>query len=302
MAYTSLDDMTSELAAGKSYHSDWFKLSGANAYVAGNAYDLSCYAGVPIINAWTGTALNAQVPTEATGWGIYHGGNVSTDVKQILSAMGLVVGTTAAPGMLILVDVAMYYPGISLLSTSAQTMVNGTSLSRYTNGKGLRPYIVMTALTGNPAGTPVMDVSAGFNYRDQDDNDAIFTGMALNFTTGGTAIPPVGKIVHCGPQANLPGPFLPLNAGDTGIKRVNSFKLSTAYTTATVATAAIVLAKPILTLPLVGIGVPSERAFFAPSPLGTVIPDGACLSWLYFPGAATAANSTFFGSLDAGWG
>lgn len=302
MAYTSLDDMTSELAAGKSAHTDWFKLSGAAAYVAGNAYDLSTFDGVPVINTYAGSALTATVPTEATGWGIYHGGNVSSDVKQILAAMGLVVGTTAAPGLLILVDVALYYPGVNLLVTTTQSMTNSTTLTRYTNGKGLRPYIVATARTGNPAGTPVMDVSAGFNYKGQDDNDAAFTGMALNFTTGGTAIPPVGKIVHCGPQAACPGPFLPLNAGDTGIKMVNSFKLSTAYTTATVMTAAIVLAKPILTLPLVGIGVPSERAFFAPSPLGTIIPDGACLNWLYFPGAATAANSTFFGSLDFGWG
>lgn len=302
MAYTSLDDMTSELAAGKFFHADWFKLSGAAAYAAGNAYDLSLFDGVPVINTYAGTALTATVPTESTGWGIYHGGNVSSDVKQILNTMALVVGTTSAPGMLILVDVALYYPGINLLSTSTQTMTNSTTLTRYTSGVGLRPFIVVTARTGNPSGTPVMDVSTGLNYRNQSDADANFTGMALNFTTGATAVPPVGKIVHCAPQAANPGPFLPLNAGDTGIKRVNSFKLSTAYGTASPLTAAIVLCKPILTLPLVGIGVPGQQSYFAPSPVGTVIPDGACLSWLYFPGAATAANSTFFGSIDLGWG
>lgn len=300
MAYTSTDDMVSELAAGKSYRSDYFKLSGAAAHVAGNAYDMSLNAGVPVANTYPGTALNAVVPTELTGWGIYHGGDVSGDTKHILNAMAVAVGATSAPGILILVDVALYYPGIDLKSTALQTMVNGVSLTRWTTGKGLRPYIVVTAQSGGtPASTPVLSV---FNYRDQDDNDGAFSGMTINFTAGAAAIPPVSKIVHCAPAANHPGPFLPLNAGDTGIKRVNTLQLSTAYTGATTTTGCIVLCKPLLSIPLVGIGVPGERSFFAPSPILPTIPDGACLNWLYFPGAATAANSTFFGALDLGWG
>jgi len=300
MAYTSTDDMVSELAAGKAYRSDFFKLSGAAAHVAGNAYDLSLNTGVPVANTYPGTALNAVVPTELTGWGIYHGGDVSGDTKHVLNAMALAVGGTSAPGILILVDVALYYPGIDLKATTLQTMVNGSTLTRWTNGKGLRPYIVVTTQSGGtPASTPVMSV---FNYRDQDDNDAAYSGPTINFTAGAAAIPPVSKIVHCAPAAGHPGIFLPLNAGDTGIKRVNTFQLSTAYTGATTTTGCIVLCKPILSIPLVGIGVPGERSFFAPSPILPTIPDGACLNWLYFPGAATAANSTFFGNLDLGWG
>lgn len=299
MAYTSTDDMTSELAAGKSYRTDFFKLNNV-AHVAGNCYDLSIGAGVPVANTYPGTALNAVVPTEATGWGMLHGGDVSGDTKHILNAMAMVVGTTSAPGILMLIDVALYYPGIDLRLTTAQSMVNGVSLSRYTDGKGLRPFIVCTVQSGGtPASTPRMSV---FNYRDQDDNDAAFSGMTIDFTAGAAAIPPASKIVHCAPAANHPGPFLPLNAGDTGIKRVNSIQLSTAYTGSTTTTGCIVLCKPILSIPLVGIGVPGERSFFAPAPILPTIPDGACLSLLYFPGAATAANSTFFGNLDLGWG
>lgn len=299
MAYTSTDDMTAELAAGKSFRTDFFKLNNV-AHVAGNCYDLSIGSGVPVANTYPGTALNAVVPTEATGWGMRHGGDVSADTKHILNAMAMVVGTTSAPGILMLIDVAMYYPGIDLKSTALQTMVNGVGLTRYTNGKGLRPFIVCTVQSGGtPASTPVMSV---FNYRDQDDNDTAFSGMTINFTAGAAGIPPASKIVHCAPASNHPGPFLPLNAGDTGIKRVNTFQLSTAYTGSTTTTGCIVLCKPILSIPLVGIGVPGERSFFAPAPILPSIPDGACLSLLYFPGAATAANSTFFGNLDLGWG
>lgn len=300
MAWSSLDSMVASLVAGKQIKSDFFKLSGAAAHVAGNAYDLSLTTGVPFANTYAGTALNSVAPSESTGWGIQHGGNVTTDIKALMNSLAVVVGSNSAPGILMLVDVALYYPGVNLLLTTLQTLVQSASLTRYTNGKGLRPFIAVTALTGTPASTPVMSV---FNYRDQDDNDAALSGVGtINFTAGAAGIPPITKIVHCAPAANHPGPFLPLNAGDTGIKRVNSFQLSTAYTGATVLTAAIVLAKPIAYIPLVGVGVPSERSFFAPSPLMPVIPDGACLSLLYYPGAATAANSVFMGALDFGWG
>ena len=296
--YTSLDDITAELAAGKGTRADFFKLA-ATAYVAGNAYDLALATGnPPNASIYSGTALNAQVPTEATGWGIYHGGNVTPDTKQVLNAQCSFTGTTAAPGIATLVDVALYYPGINLLLTTLQTMVNTNTLTRWTDGLGLRPYLVMTALTGNGASTPVLSV---FNYRDQGDVDAAYSGTTINFTTGGTAIPPVGKIVHAGPQANLTGMFLPLNAGDTGIKRVNTLQLSTAYTTATVATACLVLCRPLLSIPLVAPGVPGERSFIFHAPAKTIVPDGACLTWLYQANAATAANSVFQGHLDLGW-
>lgn len=301
MAFTSLDDMVAELAAGKQWRADFFKLSGAAAFVAGNAYDLSLMGGVPPANTYPGTALTSVAPDDTTGWGIWHGGNVSTDAKHILNALAAAVGTNSAPGILILVDVALYYPGVDLKSTSLQTMTQSAALARYTNGKGLRAFIVTTVQSGGtPASTPVL---SAFNYRDQDDNDGALTGVGtINFTAGAAGIPPVGKVVHCAPAANHPGPFLPLNAGDTGIKRVNSLQLSTAYTGATTTTGAVVLAKPLLSIPLTAVGAAAERSFFAPTPLLPATPDGACLSFLYFPGAAVAANSVFAGNLDLGWG
>lgn len=301
MAITGLDDLASKLALGQQWSQDWFKLSGANAFVAGNAYDLSLYSGSPAANTYPGTALNSVVPTEATGWGMIHGGNVSADTKMILNALAYAVGSNSAPGILRLVDVAMYYPGVDLRATTLQTMVQAASLTRHTTGRGLRAFIVTTVQTGGtPASTPVMSI---FNYRNQADVDAALTGVGtINFTAGAAAIPPVGKIVHCAPAANHPGPFLPLNAGDTGIKRVNTFQLSTAYTGSTTTTGAIVLCRPLTSVPLVAVGVPGERSLFAPAPILPVIPDGACLAWLYFPGAAVAANSIFQGVTDLGWG
>jgi len=73
MAIQSQDQLITSLTSGKTWRADWNKITGAAAYTAGRWYDLSSLAGTPIANAWTGTALNARVPDETTGFGLYHG-------------------------------------------------------------------------------------------------------------------------------------------------------------------------------------------------------------------------------------
>jgi hypothetical protein len=297
MTLASIDTIIAAAAAGQKYRNFFYKLTGGQAQIAGHAYDLTPNTGVPSnSNAYAGTALNAYAPNEASGWGIYHGGNVSSLVKNLTDFLGMAAGGTSAPGMLLLVDIALYYPGIDLKSTSLQTMVNSTTLTRYTDGKGLRPILLTTVQSGNPSGTPVMSV---FNYRDQDNNDEAFTGMTINFKTGGTNIPFVSQIVHAATQAACPGPFLPLNTGDTGIKRINTFQMSTAYGTATTVTGCFALVKELAMLPIGAIGAPAQRSFLSQMP---TIPDGACLGLIYLPGAATAANSIIQGHIESTWG
>jgi hypothetical protein len=297
MAYSSLDDMTAELAAGKAWRADFNKITGAVAYTAGNWYDMSLPAGNPVANTYPGTALTGVVPTESTGWGMYHGGNVSTDTKQVLNASAFSAVATAVPGVLMLVDVAKYYPGLNMLVATAQTLIAGTALSRYTTGAGLRAYVVGTALTGTSAGTPVMTAS----YTNQAGTAGRALGATINLTAGAANVPPPGKIVHSGVAANNHAPFLPLASGDTGIRSVETVTFSTAYTGATVATAALVLAKPLLSIPIVTLGVAGERNTIFQIPSSVVIPDGACLAWIYFAGANTAASTAFMGHVDFGW-
>lgn len=299
MAFQSLDDMTAELAAGKAWRADWNKITGAVAYTAGNWYDMSQPAGNPVANAYTGTALNAQVPTDATGWGIWHGGNVTADTKQVLNASAFSAVATAVPGVLMLVDVALYYPGINLLTTTAaQTLVNGSSLTRHTTGAGLRAFMVATALTGTPTGTPMMTMS----YTNQAGTAGRALGATVNFTAGAANVPTPGKLAHSGVAANNHAPFLPLASGDTGIRSVQSVTMTTNYGGATTITGALVLAKPLLSVPIVTLGVAGERNTIFQIPSSVVIPDGACLTWLYFAGANTAAATSIMGHVDFGWG
>jgi hypothetical protein len=55
-------------------------------------------------------------------------------------------------------------------------------------------------------------------------------------------------------------------------------------------------------LPLTTAGVAGERDLVNQLPSMPRIIDGACLTWLYFSGAATAANSNFYGAVEFAWG
>lgn len=292
MGFSSLDDLVTEMTAGKSWRADWNKITGGSAYTAGRWYDLSSLAGTPIANAWAGTALTFTECDESAGngtqiFGMRHGGNVSTDTKHAVNVSAVSGVATAVPSVLMLVDMEGYWPGISNNTTSAQTL-SGTPSLRYTNGVGLRLYAVQTSVGG--AGAQNIAVS----YTDQDGN----TGNTLPVTVACTASAIVGHISHSGTAANNYGPFLPLASGDYGVRNVASVTMSAATT----GTFALVLCRPLLTLPLVTASVLAERDLLNQLPSLPRIYDGACLTWLYFAGAATAASTNLYGSLEVAWG
>jgi len=293
MAWTSIDDMISEITSGKFNRIDWNKITGAAAYTAGRWYDMSALNGTPIANAWAGTALTYRACDESTGngtqiFGMRHGGDVSPDSKRILNGSAITAVATGVPSQLMLVDMCGYWPGINMNTLSSQTL-SGTPSLRYTNGVGVRAALVVVTTTGATAH------NLSLSYTDQDGN----TGNSLPVTVSCTASAITPHITHSGTAANNYGPFLPLASGDTGIRNVASVQLSAA---SGAGTAALVLYKPILTIPLTTASVASERDFMNQIPSLPEIKDGACLTWLLFTGAAVAANTNFYGSIESGYG
>ncbi len=293
MAFTSIDDLVSEITSGKFNRADWNKITGAAAYTAGRWYDFSPLAGTPVANAWTGTALNWVSCTETTGngtqiFGIPHGGNVSTDTKHILNASAITAVATGVPSQLMLVDMQGYYPGINMNVATAQTMV-GTPTLRYANGVGVRAALVIVTSSGATAHNVAMSYT----------NTAGTAGRTLPVTVSCTASAITPHITHSGTAANNYGPFLPLASGDLGVQSVQTVTISAA---SGAGTAAIALYRPLMTIPLTTAGIATERDFLNQLPSLPRIVDGACLTWLYFAGAATAAATNFYGSLEQGWG
>jgi len=288
-----MDDLYSEITNGKFNRADWNKITGGAAYTAGRWYDLSPLNGTPVANAWAGTALNWRTCDETTGngtqiFGIPHGGNVTPDTKHGLNVGAMSAVATAVPGVLMLVDMQGYYPGINMNVGTAQTLVGSPTL-RYTDGVGVRPYLVVTATTGATA----HNLSLSYT------NSAGTAGRALPVTVSATASAITPHITHSGTAANNYCPFLPLAGGDLGVRSVQTITLSAA---SGAGTAALVLARPILQLPITTVSILSERDLVNQLPSMPRIMDGACLTWLYFAGAATAANTNFYGHLESAWG
>jgi len=288
-----MDDLISEITNGKFVRNDWNKITTAGiTYAAGRWYDFSSLAGTPIANAWAGTALAWRSCDETTGngtqiFGLPHGGNVSPDTKHLLNVSAITAVATGVPAQLMLIDLQGYWPGISTNTASPQTLT-GTPSLRYANGAGCRLFWVQTATGGGTA----QNISLSYS------NTVPTGGRALPVTVAMTASAVVGHISHSGTAANNYGPFLPLASGDTGVSNVASVTFSLANT----GTGALCLARPLLTLPLTTTSVAAERDLLNQIPSLPRVMDGACLVWLYFAGAATAASTNFYGSVELGWG
>lgn len=288
----SIDNLIAAIAAGKTNRCDWNKITGAGAYVAGRTYDFSLLGGYPVANAWAGTALAWTTCTELTGngtqiFGIPHGGNVTADIKHMLNLGVQTTAATGVPGTLTLIDLQGYWPGISNNTLSAQTLT-GTPTLRYASGAGCRLFQVQTAAAGATA------QNLALSYTDQSGN----TGNVLPVTVSMTASAIVGHISHSGVAAANYGPFLPLASGDSGVQNVATVTMSAANT----GTFALCLARPLAQITLGVATIYHEKELLNQIPSLPIIKDGACLTWLYTAGAATAASTTFMGHTEVVWG
>jgi hypothetical protein len=288
MALTSFNSMVASSSSGKKWRWDWNKVTGGAAYTIGRWYDFSGLAGSPVANAWSGTALAHQATNDTTGFGIYHGGNVSTDVKQLVYAMAMTGVGTGVPGTIVLVDMQGYWPGINMNSAVAQTLT-GTPTLRYANGAGCRLALITTATTGATAHNVALSYT----------NQAGTTGRTLPVTVACTPSAIVPHITHSGTSANNYGPFLPLASGDYGVQNVATLTLSAASLGGT---AALALVRPLGYIQLATASIVGERDFVNQVFSMERIYDGACIVPFYFAGAATGASSNFFGALECLWG
>jgi hypothetical protein len=111
------------------------------------------------------------------------------------------------------------------------------------------------------------------------------------------------RVLNSGLGSGQYGPFLPLQAADTGVARVNTFTWSagTAYSTGS-PRFALCIVKPISEIPIPVTGMMAERDLRSQLVSLPQIDDGACLCWLLFSTGVTAANSQFLAVAEFGWG
>jgi hypothetical protein len=264
-------------------------------------------AGTFIVSLGTGTGANnggtynvniSQTVTAQTITGtaytngLYTGGNVSPLIKNILNVSAYSAASSAVPGVLMLVDQVAMFTVSSVTTTGPQSFTGTQTLPRYVTGAGLQAFIVPSVVMGS--GSPTIRL----NYTNA-------AGVSGRLTPASPVLPtsnstnPVGEIIYSGTGGGKYGPFMPLAAGDTGIRSIETINLSATHTSGALV---VVLCKPIFTLPLTTLGVASERDLVNQLPSMPRIFDGANLQWLYYAGASVPVNSAYYGNLDVAWG
>ena len=181
---------------------------------------------------------------------------------------------------------------INITDAGTGTHSINTLLPRYTDGAGVQAFFVNSNATALGAATP--NLSLGYTRQDGTASRATPTTLPIGKTAAAN-----GLILYSGTGAGKYGPFMPLQAPDAGIQSVETIQNSTSYVSGEYA---VVLCKPLLTMPITTLGVASERDLVNQLPSMPRVYDGACLTWLWYSGAATPINSAFYGHLDLAWG
>ena len=235
-------------------------------------YDLTGSSGNPKAKQWfDASPLTAQQIKQSTDGGIYHGGDVSgSGYTKYLRFLRVACNTaTPLPMPLVLCDYLLYYPSIEDGNTDPQTMDNTLTLPRYTDGKGVQMIAVtISSRTGGQ--------SFSVSYTNSDG----VAGRTTPSVVQNTAAAPGSITTSATATANTSGgPFIPLQAGDSGVRSVESVTMNGADT----GFFAIVLVKPIAWTVIRGIDAPYDKDFLMFASELETIQDDAYLSLLALP-------------------
>ena len=252
---------------------------------AGIWFDLSMSPGNPAPNYFIGSP-NVFVPlAQSTDGGLRHGGNVGTK-KHLRKLMALSTVTTPISGRLL--DYLGFYGFIDESVTDEQFMDNTVGLTRYANGNGVMLMPVVVA--GHTGGQPFT-----VKYVNQDGVSDRITQTAVMGTqvTNGTIL----HSQQAGTAYVNNGPFLTLQAGDTGVRSVQSVTIGGV---GDVGLFALVLVKPLATFSLFGNDSATEVDYLVDTPTIPEIQNDAYLNLIVMPNGQIA-GSTLLGTIETTW-
>lgn len=259
----TVSDIADAYEAGRVHLQPFIKVWPSGFSTANAWWDATMSGNFPRASYYTGDDLVFTAYPTLNHLSHFHGGNV-TPATKILRGITL-HGSAAnlAPSRYILCDYLGFYGGISWETNDEQVFDNTYTLPRYADGKGVRAFIVQ--LFGSNANAVYT-----INYRnctDQDVTSQVQTGNALS----------TGSLQH-GRISTTYNPFIDLNAGDNGLKRVNSLTI----TSLGAGIAVLVLVKPLAEI------IFRDSTLFAPVEVDfltqkfetPIIYDGATLNFL----------------------
>ena len=261
--FSSLSDLISEATTGGKRQDIAFYKTGSVTNSGGYA-DLWNVGSFPAAGGTPAARPGGAVPTNATTGSFQHTDAAGSDTLHLTTAFGM--GSTA-PNTLLLYDRIFHASAINHNTAAAQTITGVPTRNATTTSPGNFAFLPVTTVLTATAFTITMQ------YVDQAGNTAENAAALTGITSAA-----VGRICHA-PW------FIPLNAGDTGLRNATQITFSAA---AASGVSNFVMGHPLAFLPCPTANLPfvldGINSAFNLINIGT----GACLSLLELKGVGSA--------------
>jgi hypothetical protein len=277
-APTSYDQIIAAFTSGGGRNQQFIKFAPVITSPTGHAYSTWAQAGQPAAGGF-GTALTSRQLTYIT-----VNGGVSLTTADATEALYLTSfgawNNLGALGNIQLIDRLLDYDAIAANSAASQALTNSASLpTQYSTGDGVMMFLeVSSAIAGVTNGT------ATITYTNQAGTSGKTTAVASL-----VAAPVLSRVA-----APVTGFFIPLAAGDTGVRSVQSVQFSAAATSGTYC---LTLCYPLTALPAPSTAY-TERDLVLQSPKMPPIRDNAVLQFLVATVNTTAATNFISGEVN----
>lgn len=299
MGFTSQDDLLSEITAGNIDTVVYQKTTVAAGQAGHWQHFLGGAGSIPAATFGGTEATFTATDNTWTEGAIPIGDQTDPTTKHLLSMGVSLVAAAGAPWFILPIDLVGYAKltttNVTTTGTKTITMtpISNTSanVDRYPYGEGLRLFVASYATMG--ANAPTMQIT----YT----NSGGTTGRTTTSGCVSTAAATSGTILNSGNAANKYGPFLPLAAGDTGVKDIeNLIWGGTAHASGSVF---IGLCKPLCqAIPVPATGLFNMVDFVNTLPSLPRLRNGANITFLAFATGATTSGGTFYSTFDYCWG
>ena len=264
MPFNSVKQVADAIASTGEYKTAYlYKPSVTSVASAGRWQDISMSVGTPKYNAYVGVQLEATPMIGNANNGIYVGPVPPGKTRHILT-MGAMNTSATFPLTLLLCDYLMFYPLIDQDNPDTQYFDNPVSLTRYTDGNGVRLMFINSVQSGVPG-------IATVEYINQSGVLKSVSGGFLASNLGASQSNPLASVT-----LGASTPFFPLASGDTGIRSL----VSITYSTLPGGFCHAVLVKPLASLNVHEQNTYSEISYLNDKMTLPKIEDGAYLNFL----------------------
>lgn len=264
MGFAKIRDIVDYGEIGGQIHYTSFYKAPVYASTQSAVSDLALAPGNPKQIYYDGPALTASLFDPAKG--IWTGGDVSPSRKHLAKVLMVSASASVAPCAFWLCDFLLCYPLIDFTVSVEQYFDNTVTLPRYTDGKGVKAFLVATSAYAG----------AQSFYIEYVDSDGVikFSQVQLMQTTN-----VIGTVIHtASANAAYTNPWI--NVYANGIRSIRHFKM---VAPAASGLAALVLCKPLAMVMVREATAAAEKDFILDAPSMPVILDGSHLQMIGAP-------------------